>query len=297
MGDEKILVLLKTTLFILLAVLAVMIILTYIYYNQVASPNIYKEISNMTRTSRYVFDSIEWVELVVLVDNNPFKPGLRTAWGLSIYIKTPYDNILFDTGPSPDVLEYNAYMLNVDLTKTRIVVLSHRHGDHTGGLNALDEYAYRIKVYVPLGFSPFYLESLRARGYQVEVVNDTVEVSKGVYILKPLYGPPWEQALVIIVKGKGLVILTGCSHPGVDNIVREAVQEFNIKPYMVIGGFHLAGASLSRIKSIVEALVKLDVEKIYPLHCSGDEIREYLEHMYPELYGEGGVGLNLTIHS
>ena len=289
-------VLLKTILFVLSIILVVMVMLVYIYHNQVTNPNM-KKSSDITKINRYVFDSIEWVELIVLVDNNPFKPGLRSAWGLSIYVRTPYDVILFDTGPSPDVLEYNACMLNVDLAKVRIIVLSHRHSDHVGGLNVLDKYAYNIKVYVPPGFSPFYLELLRTRGYQVGVVNDTVEVSKGVYVLKPLYGPPWEQALVIVVKGKGLIILTGCSHPGVDNIVREAVEEFNIKPYMIIGGFHLAGASLSEIRSMVEVLVKLGVEKIYPLHCSGDEIREYLEQVYPELYGEGGVGLHLTIHS
>lgn len=289
-------VLLRTVLLVLSVVLVVVVVLGCIYYGQIAGIGI-RELSGITETDRHVFSSVEWVELIVLVDNNPFKPGLKSVWGLSIYVRTPYDVILFDVGPSPDVLEYNARMLNVDLAEVRVVVLSHRHGDHVGGLNALDEYASKIRVYVPPDFSPSYLELLRAKGYQVEIVNSTVEIGKGVYVLKPLYGPPWEQALVVNVKGVGLVILTGCSHPGIDNIVRKAVQEFNIKPYMVIGGFHLVGAPPSKIESIVEALVRLGVETIYPLHCSGNEIREYLKQTYPKLYGEGGVGLHLTIHN
>ncbi|RLF13813.1 MAG: hypothetical protein DRJ66_07160, partial [Thermoprotei archaeon] len=101
-------------------------------------------------------------------------------------------------------------------------------------------------------------------------------IAKGVAVIGELYGPPYEQALAVNVKGRGLVIFVGCSHPGVDNIVKKAVSDLNEKPYIVIGGFHLVGASEDRIASVANSLIKLGLKKIYPMHCSGDSIRGYI---------------------
>lgn len=240
--------------------------------------------------------SVSKVKLLVLVDNNPGELGLETAWGLSILVEAPHTRILFDTGPSPKVLLENSHKLGIDLSNIRIVVLSHEHGDHINGLRALDDYVEKIRVYVPYGFNNSFINFIRSRGYKVIIVNDTVEIDEGVYVLKPAYGPPWEHALAINIDGKGLVIVTGCSHPGLDDIVEEAVRALGVKPYIVIGGFHLAGASMDEIKHVVDGLLSLGAEKIYPLHCSGDEIREYLQEVYSEHYGDGGVGLNVVVN-
>ncbi|PUA31849.1 MAG: hypothetical protein B7O98_08625 [Zestosphaera tikiterensis] len=205
---------------------------------------------------------VGWVEAVVVVDNTPSlsNSNLLTAWGLSIYIRIPDMEILFDTGPSPNVLRYNAERLGVNLSRIDVVVLSHEHGDHVGGLQALN--ANSVAVYGAPGTPAN------------RVVNNTLEISPGIYILKPLYGPPWETSLLINVNGYGGILFVGCSHPGIVNIVQNAVKIARVKT--VIGGLHLAGASEEECISIVEKLKALGVEKIGAIHCSGDTIRNIL---------------------
>jgi 7,8-dihydropterin-6-yl-methyl-4-(beta-D-ribofuranosyl)aminobenzene 5'-phosphate synthase len=232
------------------------------------------------------------VHVVVLVDNNPYRPGLETAWGLSIYVELGDVSFLFDTGPDPGVLEANAVKLGVDLSRLNFVVISHIHGDHTGGLKLVASIKPGLEVYIPP--DPDLSGYIRSIGLQPVIVNDTMEVSSGVYIIKPLYGPPFEDA-VAINTSKGLLILAGCSHPGVINIVRQALNDLGVKPYIVIGGFHMSGASISEVEEVISRLLELGVEKIYPIHCSGGEVRDYLAHHYRDVYGDGGVGLEIAI--
>lgn len=234
------------------------------------------------------------IRLAVLVDNEACN-GLKSAWGLSVYLETGGHTILFDTGPSPGVLLSNAEKLGVDLSKVEAVVISHEHGDHTGGIGALRPYASRIKVYIPAGSSPGLRQWLERSGFRVVAVNRTMEIFPGVYVVAPLYGPPWEEALVVKAGDKGLVILVGCSHPGVDNIVERAVKDLGVKPYIVLGGFHLAGAGLGEISSRMEKLISLGVYKIYPIHCSGEGVKRYLAQKHPETLEEGCAGLILRI--
>jgi 7,8-dihydropterin-6-yl-methyl-4-(beta-D-ribofuranosyl)aminobenzene 5'-phosphate synthase len=153
----------------------------------------------------------ERVRLVVLVDNNPYREGLEAAWGLSVYVEAGGARLLFDTGPDPGVLERNAGKLEVDLSKVDFVVVSHAHGDHTGGLRLLSSIKPGLRVYIPPDQSlKRYVEGL---GLEPVQVNSTVEVAEGVFVVKPLYGPPLEDALAIRTS-RGLIILVGCSHPG-----------------------------------------------------------------------------------
>ena len=94
----------------------------------------------------------------------------------------------------------------------------------------------------------------------------------------------------------GLVCVVGCSHPGVDNLVEKAVDDLGINPYMVIGGFHMEGSSEQAIQNTIDNLLVLGIDKIYPIHCSGDMFRQYLEAHYPLNYGEANVGFQITIN-
>lgn len=120
-------------------------------------------------------------------------------------------------------------------------------------------------------------------------------VAKGVWVLKPLRGPPVEEALAIVTRS-GLVLLIGCSHPGTDNFVIEATTELG-KVSVVIGGMHLVGASRDRDHEVVDFIMSYGVTKIYPLHCSGDYVKTYLRERYLGAYGEGGAGLVLIFQT
>lgn len=232
------------------------------------------------------------VKVVVLVDNEEYVKGLRTAWGISMYVETPHAKFLFDTGPDPTVLEYNARKLGVNLSDIDFVIVSHCHGDHVGGLPLIAKLRPGLKVYIPQrsGLQNY----VRSLGLTPVPINKTTEVAPGVWVLKPLYGPPWEEGAAIATK-LGLVVLVGCSHPGVNNIVRVAIHDVSPhKVYAVIGGLHLMGASERVIAEEVNDLVSMGVVKVYPLHCSGEGVKEYLESRYPSMLGVGGVGLRLT---
>jgi len=232
------------------------------------------------------------VKVIVLVDNEGYVKGLRTAWGIAMYVETPHARFLFDTGPDPTVLKYNAGRFGVNLSNIDFVIISHCHGDHVGGLPLIAKLKPGVKVYVPQhsGLQNY----VRGLGLTPVLVNKTTEVAPGVWVLKPLYGPPWEEGVAVATR-LGLAVLVGCSHPGVDRIVEVAVHDLSTgKVYAVIGGFHLMGAPENIIAEEMDNLASLGVVKVYPLHCSGSEVKEYLRSKYPSMLGVGGVGLELT---
>ncbi len=229
----------------------------------------------------------------MLVDNYRYRRDLEIAWGLAIYVETPWSRILFDTGPNPRVLTENARRLGIDLSKIDAIVVSHAHGDHYGGLKAFAALRRGIPVYIPFN-EPWLERYVEELGLEPVVVNQTMEIARGIYVTKPLYGPPWEISLAINTS-KGFVVLVGCSHPGVAKIVQLVKETLGGKIYAVLGGMHLAGAPEDVVEAIASKLIELGVEKVYPIHCSGDEIRNVLKNRYPEHYGDGGAGLEIVL--
>lgn len=238
------------------------------------------------------------VTLTVLIDNNPNSNfSLNSPWGISIYIKTENANILFDAGSSSIALKENCEKLNVDLSTLDFVVISHEHGDHIQGLSYISQLKSNLTVYVPKHMSPSCKTWIRRLGFSLIEIESTTVILRGITIIGELYGPPYEQALAINIKDLGLIIFVGCSHPGVENLVAKAIEDLNVKPYAVMGGFHLSGVSLERIRSTAEQLIKLGLKKIYPIHCSGEAFRNFVKENYPNLYGDGGVGLKVCFGS
>jgi len=237
--------------------------------------------------------NVKSVNVTVLIDNNPYG-NLSSPWGISLYIETENLTILFDAGSSPEALKANSEKLGIDLASLNIVVISHEHADHTLGLSYIAELNRNLTVYVPRHMSGSRKAWIRSLGFNISEVEDTTVISCGVAVIGELYGPPYEQALAINVKNLGLIVFVGCSHPGVDKIVAKAKEDLNSKPYAVIGGFHLSGASEEKMKSIANNLLKIGLKKIYPIHCSGAAFRKLLREKYPEAYGDGHVGLRVT---
>lgn len=234
--------------------------------------------------------------ITIVVDNNP-NNNLVSTWGLSIFIDTPSLKILFDTGPDPRILRDNMEILGIDPRSIDVIVLSHEHGDHVGGLTFITSINPDVKIYVPRGMSESIKDSIMELNVEVIEVNRTTVIADGIVVIGEIYGPPWEQALAVYIKNKGLILIVGCSHPGILKIVEKAVNDTGIEVYMVIGGFHMASASMSECQRIVDSLINYGIEYIAPIHCSGNNIRSILAHMYSRHYIELHVGSRLYIKS
>ncbi len=222
------------------------------------------------------------MRLVVVVDNRA-KEGLRKEWGWSAYIEAHGHRVLFDAGASPSTLEFNAKRLGLDLSHLDFAVLSHHHGDHYGGFRYVGRVAGDLRVYSP----PGELGYLREWGLNPVPVTSPLEVERGFWLTGPL-SAGWilEQALAISTE-EGLVVVVGCSHPGVHRLVRAARDVSGIDVFLVVGGFHMPS------ERVLDELAGMS-RKICPAHCSGSRSVSYLRRKYPEKLCEVMAGSILT---
>ena len=184
--------------------------------------------------------------------------------------------------------------LQIDPKEIDIVVLSHIHGDHTGGLSGFLKKNNQVIVYLPGSFSQSFKNGVKNAGARIEEVDAPREIMPGGYTTGELNGGLKEQSLIMKTP-KGLVVITGCAHPGIVKIVRASKEIVDDKVYLVLGGFHLGGTSTSQIKSIIKNLERLGVEKVAPCHCSGEEARSLFQRYFGKNYIEAGVGKKIPI--
>ena len=231
--------------------------------------------------------------ITIVYDNTvydqPNSPGgLAAEWGFAAWIEYGDQTILFDTGPSgPDLLN-NLGKLGLYPRDIDIVVLSHIHGDHTGGLSALLGTGVQPVVYAPAAFPQSARSSIRARTELVDVLRPA-EILPGLHTTGQLAGDPVEQALVVETS-EGMVVITGCAHPGILRIVREAQKQVQGEVALVVGGFHLQGTSPEEVDRIVATLREIGVKQVSPTHCTGQEAIARFAAEYGHDYLEGGVG-------
>jgi 7,8-dihydropterin-6-yl-methyl-4-(beta-D-ribofuranosyl)aminobenzene 5'-phosphate synthase len=252
---------------------------------------------------------MEVVTLTIVYDNNAHNPLVRTDWGFACLVKTPGTTLLFDTGADGRTLLGNMAALGLDLEAIDVIVLSHIHGDHTGGLTALLDTGIRPTVYVPATFPVSFKDDVRARTSLVEV-QGPMEIYPGIHTTGEMGSSLVEQALVLTT-GDGLVVVTGCAHPGVVEMARQArevarqarevarqareVVEGDVA--LVVGGFHLGQASRSRIDDVIAEFRRLGVWRTAPCHCTGDRARRMFADAFGADFILTGVGGVITVGS
>lgn len=229
------------------------------------------------------------LSVTVISDNNPFKQGLETAWGFSALIKGEEKTILFDTGIDGPILLRNMEKLNIDPKEVDIVVLSHIHGDHVGGLKSFLEKNPNVTVYVPKSFSVDFKKDVENFGAKVVEIKEASKICENVYSTGELGTLIKEQSL-IVQTNNGLIIITGCSHPGIVNIVEKAKELVRDDVLLVMGGFHLRDESESEIKKIISSFRELGVRFTAPCHCTGDLARQLFERGYHGNFILAGAG-------
>jgi 7,8-dihydropterin-6-yl-methyl-4-(beta-D-ribofuranosyl)aminobenzene 5'-phosphate synthase len=231
------------------------------------------------------------MNIQVLFDKETQRKDLHIGWGVSFLVD---DKILFDTGEKGEWLISNMRALKVDINKIQAVVISHDHWDHRDGLWKLLEKNHHMKVYVGSNFSQKFKDRVRSYQGQLVEVDVFTAIDKDIYTTgkidgKYLFQPMPEQALIVKTP-KGLVILTGCAHPGIIKMLEAAQQRIHEKIYLVIGGFHLMGKRRKTIQGIINKFRELGVEKAAATHCTGKTAIKLFKEEYKDNFVEVRVG-------
>ena len=273
--------------------------------------------------------------VTVLAENRACGP-VDCAHGLSLHIRTDTLSLLFDFGPDGDLLRRNAEALGVDLRTVDLAVLSHGHDDHSGGLETFLRVNDHAPVYVnPLAFAPHY--SQRAAGPKrispapalpeqypdrFRMVSENREIAPGLTLFSdiPHLGPVsganstlfeeregelvpdrflHEQDL-LIREGDKLVLIAGCAHRGIADILRRAVELGGRAPEAVFSGFHLTNPGLGRdepeeLVRAVAAELRQYPSLYYTGHCTGEGPFSILKEELGDRVTYLGCGLRFTV--
>ncbi len=227
--------------------------------------------------------------MCVAYDNNPYDQSLKTDWGFSCFVEGLEKAILFDSGANGQILLSNLEKLGIHPEKVDAVVLSHAHRDHTGGLEEFLGRNSKIEVWLPHFFTPDFKDGVRKKGAKLVEVEAPRKICEGAYTSGVIEGWIKEQSLVLDTK-KGLILMTGCAHPRITNILARVKELFNKDIFLAMGGFHLAGFDKTEIKGIIDQFRDLGVQKVGPCHCSGDEARALFYEEYKDDFVKIGVG-------
>ncbi|AEV29159.1 metal-dependent hydrolase, beta-lactamase superfamily II [Sphaerochaeta pleomorpha str. Grapes] len=245
-----------------------------------------------------------------LVENSSCNPSLGEEHGLSLFIETNSKKILFDTGASA-LFNENAQKLGVDLKRVDLAVISHGHYDHGGGLKTFLALNPTALVYVrENAFGPFYseragnsyeyigLDSSLAKETQIIPTKEQLQLTEGISLFSAVWGTQYfpsgncslfkkegrdyvpddfshEQNLVIEEDGICLLV-AGCAHRGIVNILEHFYRERGNYPTHVIGGFHLFNhrtgkpESKETLSGIAHYLLNTGA-RFYTCHCTGEE--------------------------
>ncbi len=224
------------------------------------------------------------VTLISVYDNLRLVKELKTSWGFGSVVKTPYETLLFDTGGDSEILLFNMKKLEIDPRSIDKVIISHIHADHVGGLKGFLEKNNNVTVFIPSTFPDAIRNGIISQGARFINVSAPTRISENVFSTGELYGPPIEQSLIIRAHS-GLIVMTGCGHPGIVNIVSKAQDLFpKSKVYLGVGGFHHPPVSVAR------ELRKLGVRKIAPSHCTGSQAIETFKKEYKDDFIDYGAG-------
>jgi len=235
--------------------------------------------------------------ITVVYDNRSSSEALTPAWGFACLVEGLDKTILFDTGGDAETLLGNMSALGVSRHEIDVVVLSHDHADHTGGLIGLLDVHSQATVYLLDTFSSHLVGDARRSGATVVAVTEPLEVCAGATLTGPMVGSSGipEQSLVLS-SGDGAAVVTGCAHPGIVEIVERAGEVSGCDVLAALGGFHLFRTGENGIRRTAERLVDRGVRRAGPCHCSGDLGIEVFERVYGSdfLRVEAGTRLRLA---
>lgn len=234
------------------------------------------------------------INFTMLSNNLGGGNGLINEWGLSCLIETEHAAILFDTGQTGPVLLSNMKAKGKSPENVDVVFLSHVDYDHIGGLEDFLAHARRPLVCLPKCFSNERIDSIAESAGAVRVIEEPEKITSSVYSTGEMPGLRNEHGLVLHT-GSGLILITGCAHPGVVEMVERAKSIVNDDVYMVLGGFHYKDSASGVIERDIARLKQLGVKKTAPSHCTGEIAVAMFKDAWRENFISFGCGAQLTL--
>jgi 7,8-dihydropterin-6-yl-methyl-4-(beta-D-ribofuranosyl)aminobenzene 5'-phosphate synthase len=263
-------------------------------------------------------------QVTVLYDAFGRDAAMQKDWGYAAFVEIGGKRILFDTGNNGDALARNVKAKGIDLSRLDFVVMSHRHGDHMGGMAHLLGVNPKVKIYAPkegfgvYGFdlpSAFYRKDdtlpPEQRYYDgkppevmrfgaawpdanIQLVDKTTQIAPGVHLIALVSDKPGTLELrelsLALETPAGMVIVVGCSHPGIDNIVKAAAA-ISPRIHFVAGGFHLVVSRDPEIEQVITTLRDTyKVAFVAPGHCTGEPTFNALKKAFGERCLYAGLG-------
>jgi 7,8-dihydropterin-6-yl-methyl-4-(beta-D-ribofuranosyl)aminobenzene 5'-phosphate synthase len=266
--------------------------------------------------------------ITVLYDAFGKSPALKRDWGFAALVEYSGKRILFDTGNNSDVFAGNVKELGVDLRSLDFAVVSHRHSDHAAGLTYLLKVNPNVKIYVPDERFGIFGGSLPPSIYRTEPalpaemryfggdppeeirvgtpwpganfipIKDQTEIISGFYLIPTVSQTPGTLELrelsLAVRTSRGLLLVVGCSHAGIEQILKSAAA---IDPHLelLVGGLHLIAAPDPEVNRIALALRdKWKFDRVAPGHCTGEPEFAALKKTFGERYVYAGVGSTIA---
>ncbi|MBN1472010.1 MAG: MBL fold metallo-hydrolase [Syntrophaceae bacterium] len=235
--------------------------------------------------------------ITIICDNYTTREDLEASWGFSCLINYGGKNILFDTGSDSIVLSNNMARLGIDPASIDMLMISHQHWDHTGGIYYILNARRGVQVCVPKSFSVNFRKDMKRYGVELIEIDKAQEISPGFYSTGDLEGPVREQA-ALLQTPSGTIVITGCAHPGIVKIVETAKKILpDDELALVMGGFHLFDDEDEDVFKIIARFKKMDVRYAAASHCSGENARKLFAREYGNHFIALGVGSAITLES
>ena len=276
--------------------------------------------------------------ITVLCENTVHGMGFIGEHGFAALVEVPGQKILFDTGQGIGLIA-NAMRLEKDLREVSKVVLSHGHGDHTGGLPGFlevkgecpvvahpDVFTERFRL-IPAGGGAekprangmgWTQSHLATRGALFDWRRDFSEIAENVFITgevprktlfeqgsaklvvgrngKFVQDPFLDDLSLVLKTSRGLVVVLGCAHAGVINILTHSVEKTGEnRVYAVLGGTHLGLSPEAQLPPSIEALKGFDPKLLAVSHCTGQGPMARLACEFGENFAFGSVGFVLEV--
>jgi 7,8-dihydropterin-6-yl-methyl-4-(beta-D-ribofuranosyl)aminobenzene 5'-phosphate synthase len=269
-------------------------------------------------------------QITVLYDAFGKNSTMKKDWGFSALIEYGGKRVLFDTGNNADIFAHNVAAKGIDLRQLDFAVVSHRHGDHTSGLNHLLKINPAVKVYAPQENFGVFGAALPGNFYRRNEslpedmryfdgkgpdtlrfgtpwpegnfawVAKTTEVAPGFHLI--LLNGTWgvdlevKEISLAIDTPDGIVLIVGCSHPTIERIIEAAKNTINKPIHLVLGGTHLLPAKDDQIATIAASLRdSWSVRYLAPAHCTGEPAFAILKQAFGDRYIYAGLGTTVLL--